>query len=181
MFRREGRCFFMKSKLKNLVFAAMMTALCVVIGLVCKTYMTFGAIRITFENIPVILSGMILGPVYGAVVGVASDLVSAPLSGYGINPVITLGSAAVGFVGGFVWKKLFKTKNFVASLASVLSAHAVGSMLVKSIGLYMYAYPLPVLLLRIPLYLAIGLIESYLVFCITKNKAISKFSEGVKK
>ena len=43
----------MKVNLKKLVFGAMMTALCVVIGLVCKTYLTFGAIRITFENLPV--------------------------------------------------------------------------------------------------------------------------------
>ncbi len=159
----------------------MMTALCVVVGLVCKTYMTFGAIRVTFENIPVLLAGMVLGPIYGAVVGIASDLVSAPLSGFGVNPVITLGAASVGFVGGFVWKYLFKKKSFLSSLTSVLSAHVIGSMLVKSIGLYMYAYPVQMLLLRIPLYLAIGLVESYVVYVLTRNKAISKFSEEVKK
>jgi ECF transporter S component (folate family) len=171
----------MKIKLEKLVFSAMMTALSVVVALVCKSYFTFGAIRITFENLPVILSGVILGPVYGAVVGVASDLISAPLSGFGINPVITLGAASVGFVGGLVFKCLPKGAKFVSSLASVMSAHIVGSMIVKSLGLLMYAYPLQMILLRIPLYSAIGLAEGYLVYCILKNKAISKFSEEVKK
>lgn len=171
----------MKSKLEKLVFSAMMTALSVVIALVCKTYFTFGAIRITFENLPVILSGVILGPFYGAVVGIASDLISAPLSGFGINPVITLGAATVGFVAGLVFKFLPKGAKFVSSLASVMSAHIVGSMIVKSLGLLMYAYPLQMIFFRVPLYSAIGLAESYLVFCILKNKAISKFSEEVKK
>jgi ECF transporter S component (folate family) len=171
----------MKIKLEKLVFSAMMTALSVVVALVCKSYFTFGAIRITFENLPVILSGVILGPVYGAVVGVASDLISAPLSGFGINPVITLGAATVGFVAGLVFKCLPKNLKFVSSLASVMSAHIVGSMIVKSLGLLMYAYPLQMILLRIPLYSAIGLAEGYLVYCILKNKAISKFSEEVKK
>ena len=171
----------MKIKLKKLVFAAMMTALSVVIGLVCKTYLTFGAIRITFENLPVVLSGVLLGPVYGAVVGAASDLISAPLSGFGINPVITLGAATVGFVGGLVFKCLPKRAKFISSLASVMSAHIVGSMIVKSLGLLMYAYPLQTIFFRVPLYAAIGLAESYLVFCILKNKAISQFSEEVKR
>lgn len=171
----------MKMKLEKLVFAAMMTALSVVIGLVCKTYFTFGAVRITFENVPIILSGMILNPVYGAVVGIASDLVSAPLSGFGVNPVITLGSASVGFVGGLVFKLLPKSKKLVLTVCSVMSAHIVGSMIVKSLGLLMYSYPIQSILLRVPLYTAIGIAESYIIFCILKNKAISKFSEEVKK
>lgn len=162
----------MKTKIRKLVFAAMMTALCVVIGLFCKTYFTFGAIRITFENIPVILSGIVLGPFFGAAVGIASDLVSAPLSGFGINPIITLGSASIGFLSGVLSSRVVKKLNFVSVLVCVLSAHFVGSMIIKSLGLLIYAYPLPMLLVRVPLYIAIGAIESYIIYVILRNKQV---------
>ena len=171
----------MKVNLKKLVFGAMMTALCVVIGLVCKTYLTFGAIRITFENLPVLLAGIVLGPVYGAVVGIASDLISAPLSGFGINPVITLGAALIGFVSGILSNHVLKKKSFLSITASCITAHSVGSMLVKSAGLLMYSYPIQMVLLRVPLYLAIGAVESYFIYCLLKNKAILNFSNEVKK
>lgn len=163
--------------IKNLVFAALMTALCVVIGWFCKTYFTFGAIRVTFENIPVLLAGMLLGPVYGAAVGIASDIVSCLLSGYSINPIITIGSASIGIVSGVLYRYIIKWKGFSAIMLSALSAHAVGSMLIKSVGLYLYGYALPTVLLRVPLYLGIGLAESYVVWLLMKNKSISSAFE----
>ena len=88
---------------KALVFAALLTALSVAIGWVCKTYFTFGAIRVTFESMPVLLAGMMLGPFAGLAVGVASDLVSCLLSGYGVNPVITVGAGLIGIVSGIIY------------------------------------------------------------------------------
>lgn len=161
----------MKIKIKKLVLSALMTALCIIIGLVCKRFLTFGAIRITFENIPVLLAGIWLGPVCGAAVGMAADLISAPLSGFGINPVITLGAASIGAVSGIVFKYVFKRKiTFLSLMLSVLSAHTVGSMVVKSLGLYFMGYAWQLLAARIPLYIAIGLAESYIIYILLKNK-----------
>ncbi len=170
----------MKKSLKKLVFSALMTALCVIIGWVCKAYFTFGAIRITFENLPVLLAGIVLGPVYGAAVGAASDIISALLSGFSINPVITLGAAAIGMVAGVLSRYVLKNKGFVAVLLASLSAHALGSMLIKSLGLWMYDYAWQLLVLRIPLYLVIGTAESYIIYILLKNKILISFSEGVK-
>lgn len=162
---------------KKLVFASLMTALCVVIGWFCKSYFTFGAIRITFENVPVLIAGMFLGPVYGAAAGAASDIISALLSGYDINPIITVGAASIGAVAGLLYRYIIKWKGFTAIMLSALSAHAVGSMLIKSVGLYLYGYPLPTIFLRVPLYLAIGLAESYMIWLISRNKLISSAFE----
>lgn len=159
--------------LKKLVFAALLTAMSVVIGMICKTYFTFGAIRITFDNLPVLLAGILLGPVWGGAVGAASDLVTAPLSG-SVNPMITLGAAAIGIISGFLGKRALKKKTFMSVLLSVMPSHVIGSMIIKSIGLwYFYGYQLPLLLPRIPLYLGIGLIEAYIIYIIIKNPRLS--------
>ena len=81
---------------------AMMVAISVIIGIFCKSFLNFGAglFRITFENVPIIMSGVISGPVAGGIVGLASDLVSYFLSGqyYPPNLVVTLGATMVGVV-----------------------------------------------------------------------------------
>lgn len=159
---------------KALVFASLLCALSVAVGWVCKTYLSFGAIRITFENIPVLMAGMFFGPFIGALVGAASDIVSGLMAGYSINPIITLGAASVGIVSGIMSRYIIKRKGFVPILLSVLPAHIIGSMLIKSIGLYTYGYAIEILLLRIPLYVCIASAESYIIFLLTKNKEISQ-------
>lgn len=170
-----------KTRIRDLVFASLMIALSVIIGLICKRFLTFGAIRITLENLPVMLAGFLLGPVFGAVAGASADMISAPLSGFGINPIITLGAASVGAVAGIFSRYIIKRKGFFAILISALSAHAVGSMLIKSVGLWISGYAWQLCLLRIPLYLFIGTIEAYLAFVILKNNRMQSLAKGVRK
>lgn len=166
-----------KTNTKRLAFAALLTALSVVIGFVCKTYFTFGAIRITLENMPVLLAGILLGPVYGGVVGIAADLVTAPVTG-SVNPIITLGAASVGIISGVVWKYIVKNKTFLSVLLAVMPSHVIGSMLIKSFGLwYFYSYALQLCLLRVPLYIGIALAETYLIYIILKNNQLSAMFE----
>ena len=72
----------MKKSIMKLTLAAMLTAMSVVIGIFCKSFLNFGAglFRVTFENLPIILSGIMFGPTTGAIVGIAGDLVSYLLS-----------------------------------------------------------------------------------------------------
>ena len=159
---------------KTMVLGALMTALCVIIGWVCKAYFTFGAIRVTFENIPVMLSGILLGPAVGFCVGAAADVISALLSGFSVNPVITLGSACIGLVAGVLAKYVFKNRGYFSILAVSLLSHIVGSMIIKSYGLWMYGYDISLLLMRIPLYTAIGTSEAYIIYIILKNKVVKR-------
>ncbi len=171
----------MKNNLKKLVFAALMTAMSVIIGMFCKSYLTFGAIRITFDNLPVLISGIFLGPVYGLAVGAASDLITAPISG-SVNPLITVGAALIGLVSGVLGKVALNKKSYPWVLLAVLPSHIIGSMIVKSLGLwYFYGYTLPLILPRIPLYIAIGLIESYIIYILIKNPRFAKMFWGDKR
>ncbi len=168
----------MKNSIRKLVLSALLTALCVVIGWVCKAYFTFGAIRITFENLPILLAGFLLGPVYGAAAGAAADIVSALLTGFSINPVITLGAASIGAVAGVLSKYLIKKNGFLQILIISLSSHALGSMIIKSLGLWMYDYAWQLLLLRVPLYIVIGTAEAYIIYIMLNNSQLASIAKG---
>ena len=167
---------------KVLTTAAMLAALSVVIGIFCKNFLNFGngLFRITFENFPVILSGILFGPTVGAAVGIVSDMVSYFLStqSFAISPIVTLGAALVGAVSGIVSNYIIKKKSTFRIIMSVLAAHAVGSLIVKTFGIYAYynmSYGM-LLLYRLPTYALIIAIESFFLCLIFRHKAFTKYT-----
>ena len=145
-------------QIKRLAFAAMLTAMSVVIGIFCKTALNFadGLFRITFEGMPIILAGIIFGPLVGGSVGIASDLISYLLSGqtYPPNPVVTLGAAIIGIVSGIVARFIIKKRGKLQFIVAGASAHILGSIIVKSVGLFAFYDWL--VLWRIPTYIVIA-------------------------
>ncbi len=164
------------SNVKVLTTSAMLTALSIVIGIFCKTFLNFGTglFRITFENFPIILSGIMFGPWIGAVVGAATDVISFVLSTqtFAISPIVTLGAALVGLVSGAVFHKgsNVSTKRIVFS---VFLAHLVGSVIVKSVGLFVYYGFL--VIWRLPLYAIIATLEAIVISVMLKNKNFHHF------
>lgn len=171
--KNSGRTLFKHTRLISLI--GLMVALSVAIGWACKTYLTFGPIRITFENIPVILSGIVCGPFVGAVVAVFSDIVSCLMSpNPSLNPIITLGAASIGIISGVISRYIIKKGVFFKVSVSVFVSHIIGSMIIKSIGLYVFFhYEIPILLWRIPLYIAISLCETGIIYAIVKNRRLT--------
>lgn len=159
-----------------LVFSAMLAAISVVIGIFCKNFLNFGngLFRITFENFPIILAGIAYGPIAGACVGAVSDIVSYVLStqSFAISPIVTIGAAMVGAVSGIMSHYVIRKEGILRILLSVISAHAVGSLIIKSIGLFVYYEWL--VLWRIPTYIVIGVLEALLICALYKNKYIAK-------
>lgn len=165
-----------------LTTAAMLGALSVVIGIFCKNFLNFGngLFRVTFENFPIIMSGILFGPFVGAAVGVVSDMVSYFLStqSFAISPIVTLGAALVGAMSGIVSNYIVKKRGTFRIILSVLAAHLVGSLIVKTFGIYAYynmSYPL-MLLYRLPTYTLIIAVESFLLCVIFKHKAFRKYT-----
>lgn len=152
---------------KMLTLAAMLAAMSVVIGIFCKTLLNFGngLFRITFENVPIILSGILFGPIVGGLVGAVSDFVSYLLSSqaYPPNFIVTLGAICVGVMSGVASRYIVKERGTRQVILSGALAHIVGSMIIKPIGLYQF-YGAWVLV-RIPLYLIIAPLE-ILLLCI---------------
>ena len=174
--KKKGRL----NSIQKLTLAAMMTAMSVVIGIVCKNFLNFvdGLFRITFENLPIILSGIVLGPAVGGAVGAASDLVSYLLSSqvYPPNLVVTAGAASVGLVSGIVAKFIIKKPGRAQIIASAAASHIIGSMIIKTVGLYQF-YGMAVLW-RIPLYTVIATLEIIVLCAVFKRSVIKKLYFG---
>ncbi len=168
-----------KINVKSLAVSAMLMAMSVVIGIFCKTVLNFadGLFRITFENLPIILSGIIYGPLIGGIVGAGSDLVSYLLSAqaYPPNLIVTLGATMVGVVSGAVARYIVKRGGTTQIICSGAMSHIVGSMIIKPIGLYQFYSWL--VLWRIPLYLIIMPIEVLILCLLYKNNAIRRLIE----
>lgn len=172
------------SDLRSLCISALLCAAAVVIAYLCKFLTLNISIRITFENMPIILCGYLFGPIPGLLCGLCADLVSTAVSQYGIgglNPILTLGAGAVGFTAGAVSHWILKKgKESIRLLVSVFAAHITGNILIKSFGLWLYyRSPLPVLAIRIPQYLAFAVIEFLLLSLILRSRGIRKALGGV--
>ena len=153
----------------------MLTAMSVAIGIFCKTFLDFGGglFRITFENLPILLSGIMFGPIVGGAVGLCTDIVSYLLSGqiYPMNFIVTFGAFMVGVVSGFFARYVIKKKSYFRIIVSCLAAHVVGSLIIKPIGLFAY-YGWAVLW-RFPIYLfAIVPLEVLLICALYRNSYV---------
>jgi ECF transporter S component (folate family) len=162
-----------KSMFKNtqtMVMLALFTALSIVFGK--QLSITLGAFRISFENLPILMAGIFIGPVAGIFVGACADIVGCILFGININPIITLGGISIGFVSGMIYHSNIIENTKLKLVLSVAAAHIIGSMLIKSVGLYVYYhYAVSLLLLRIPLYMVIGFAEMSIIYSLAENRA----------
>ncbi len=140
------------------------------------------SIRISFENLPILFAGFFFGPFAGVSVGVVADLVGCLLVGYSINPVITLGAAAIGFVSGLIGKSgKISTKAKIP--AAVISSHLLGSVLIKTIGLHLY-FRMPffaTLAWRSVTYLLIITAECTILFLLSQSRALTRKVESIAK
>lgn len=154
-----------------------LSAVLAAMSIVCGKYLAFGVgqvLRFSFENLPILLAGMLFGPLIGAAVGVAADLIGCVLVGYAINPILTVGAAIIGATGGLLYRRLVRLPEHGRILLSVSAAHLLGSVVIKTVGLAaFYDMPVGILMLwRLLNYLIVGAMEYTLIYFILKNKAI---------
>ena len=173
-----------KFNLKTLVFLAMLVA----ISIVCGKYLAIRGgdiMRFSLENMPIIFAGMAFGPLAGGLVGSVADIVGCVMVAYTINPIVTLGAGVIGILSGIIPILLQKTKlkSTLILVITVASSHIIGSMLIKTVGLYAYYnMPFAVLLLwRILNYLLVGAIDGavlHILFCRKEIRAHIKLLGG---
>lgn len=169
----------LKKQINTLTLSAMLTAMSVLIGIFCKNFLNFGGglFRVTFENLPIILAGVLFGPAVGGIVGVATDLVSYFMSSqiYPPNLIVTFGAMSIGLISGFISKFVIKKRGYAQIIVSAAFAHLVGSIIIKSVGLFtFYSWAI---LWRIPLYFIVAPIEIMLLCLLYRNKSFRRLIE----
>lgn len=157
------------------VFAAILAAMSIVLGKFAAVNIG-DTIRISFENLPVILSSVVLGPVWGALTGVCADLLGCVFRGYAINPLITVAQAVMGVLPGIMTRYVFRSTSPKAVAATVAMSHVICSIGIKTVALHI-AYTTPFAALfatRIPSYIIVGAAEAYICALLMKSSAIRK-------
>ena len=168
--KTKNRAFFSP---RMLAVSAMLAAM----SIVCGKYLAIpvgNVMRFSFENLPIILSGMMFGPVAGALTGVVADLFGCLLVGYTINPIVTLGAFFIGLTSGAICK-LSSVKNDVLKIVlCVVLSHIVGSVVIKTFGLAaFYSFPVYVLMAwRALNYLIVAIAEILVLNLLAKNSFI---------
>ena len=160
------------TSVRAMVLMAMFIALSVVFGkfLVIRIGTSY---QISFENLTVILSGIMFGPLAGFVVGVTADLLGGLMKGYSIIPLITVAAGANGLIAG-VLKYVVKGRSYPKILTITLVAHMIGSVAVKSAALAI-TYPQPwqpLVAGRTLIYIVTAAVEAFLIYILYKKKVM---------
>ncbi len=157
--------------------ALVICSLFVAISIVCGKYLAIKGgdiLRFSFENLPIILTGIAFGPLAAAAVGIVADLLGCLLVGYAINPILTVGAAMIGIVSGLTYKLCKKMPQVLCVSLCVGISHLIGSVVIKTVGLSaFYSISLFELMLwRLLNYVIVGVLEGIIICIMLKNKAL---------
>ena len=102
-------------------------------------------LRVSFESIPVILAGMWLGPIPGAIVAALADILGTIISGYGVwFPPLALGPIMVGVLSGVSTKYIFRSplaenRDLWKVLVTVITVGVLNSFFFGLVGSTLYS------------------------------------------
>ncbi len=172
----------MKKAHKDALFGSLqimtVSAFLCALSIICGKYLALpvgNVMRFSFENLPILFAGIMLGPAVGATVGAVADLIGCILVGYTINPIVTLGAVSIGLIGGLARMLTRKMPHSLSVAVTVVLSHLVGSVIIKTFGLAKF-YQMPFMLLmgyRALNYLIIAIAEFLILYYITKNKSVT--------
>ena len=129
---------------QNLVMMAALIAMQIILARFLSIQAS-DTLRISFESIPVILAGMWLGPIPGAIVAVIADFLGTILSGYGTwFPPLVLGPLSVGILSGVSTKYIFRSplaenRDLWKVLVTVITVGILNSFVFGLIGSTLYS------------------------------------------
>ena len=160
-----------KTSVRTLVMLALLTAMSIVFARVFT--ISTGFVRFNLGALPTHLAAVWFGPAGGFAVGALADMIGGTLSGYSINPLITLGAGSVGLVSGLLFRQLSQLRLGLRLQLSITAGHVVGSVIINSLALHLfYGYAWPVLAARIPNALILSAVNTVLVRLLLQNKSL---------
>lgn len=169
-----------------LTVCALLTALSVVLARLL-TVIPSEVSRFSLEAVPILLAGLLFGPVPGAAVGFAADFIGCLFSPYGYNPIFCLPPILyglwAGLLRGFVWQKPTVWRVALA----VFPAALYGSVLWQSAALalvYGGEAKLPFFLTRLAArsvqFAFTGVVDTVTVWLLARRNTLSPVLHRVK-
>lgn len=157
---------------RTLTLLAMLTAVSIILARFLGFYIT-DSVRVSFEYFPIILAGVLFGPLAGAVVGGLADFLGATLlSGLGFFPPVIVGPILAGLLSGIFAKYVFK--GSLDSLWKAILTAAIPDLLANllwgtfSLSLLYHSPFFAFLALRTPMKLVITVVDTVLVLAVYK-------------
>ena len=178
----EKECIGKRTAVFNtyaLTVCALLTALSVILARLL-TIIPSEISRFSLEAVPILLAGLLFGPVPGAAVGFAADFIGCLFSPFGYNPIFCLPPILyglwAGLLRGYVW-----TKPTVWRVAlAVFPAALCGSVLWQSAALALVyggeaklAFFLTRLASRSIQFAVTGIIDTAAVWLLLRRNALS--------
>lgn len=169
-----------KISTKSLVLASILTALSIILTRVLSIQVT-ESMRIGFGALPLIICGILLGPLLGGLAGFAADMIGVMinLGGAAIHLGFTLSSVLTGFIPGLIAILLYKKRESnsinVTIILSILLVYGLVHLLLNSLWLSgLYGTPFKVLVYSRALKVVLEGVLTGILLKIVFSKVISR-------
>jgi len=163
------------------VLTALLAAVSIVLARLCVIWIT-PSVRVSFGNIPIMLAGLMFGPVAGVLAGAVADIVGATLlSPYGWYAPLTAGPMLIGLIAALPRRWVRQGNTYWKTLAMTLGANVIASMAYTTWILSGYqGTPIGALLAaRVPLYIGMSLIEA-LVLTALLHSPVMRYADDLR-
>ena len=117
-----------QTNLRKITMAATLTALSVVIDILFKQFIPQGiqnVFGLPFYAIPLVIGSMLLGPIYGAMMGFVADYFATMATGVPYAPWFVLAALVWGILPGLLVKP---KDNFIKIFIVIIITHALATM-----------------------------------------------------
>lgn len=128
---------------RQVTFAGMFTALASLLSIYPFTFYLPDFSRITFREIPIYLCSFALGPVWGGLCAIASDLIGTFISNSGNawNPMFALSALLSGVLPGLLFRYVFKTEKLtLKSTLSIVPVNITVSLFLTTLWFQILGY-----------------------------------------
>lgn len=154
---------------KIIVTLALLAALSIVLTRILA--FTAGPYRFSIGNMPIVLSGILFGPLAGALTGFVADFIGANFLSLGWSPQLAPTPILMGLIPGLLRLLLKNKVNYWRLLCVAMPSYILGSMGWTTYMLtFMYGQPFLVLsATRVPTYAITLLVDTLIIFLLFRS------------
>lgn len=155
-----------KLNTKTLIMMALFAAISIILARFMVIWLT-NSVRISFGNIPIMLAGMLFGPLAGGLTGAVADILGASVfSGYGWYPPLTIPVVLAEIIPALLKPVFLKKVNIwriylVVTITNIVVSIGLTTLLLS--GLYGTGF-FELLVVRAPISLVVTIVEGLAIY-----------------